>query len=618
MNYLRVYEIGKANPLTVSIPSLDEKLDRVAFPYQSKTVIGASLFSFLLGILLGIPTIGVNQFAGFTIIYASLAASIALYLYPAHIFYFNRLRSYREEMLRAVLRLSVHISLDMSLDAAFVRAADEVDGLLGDQLTDIKHRLQRKQASSLGEAMQPYVTWWNEVNPVFMKSIKLLQTASLSSEDQREQILGEIKETMLTNYTTLGKRFAEDLSNNAKKLIGVGVLLPILSLLVLPIISVFLPELVRPQLLAFIYIILFPTVTLLLAMNFSAKRIHVDTVRIQDAKEYTPVPDWVYIVCGMIIMLAAIPTIVEVQTAFGGSGTSIGFLSILRAWSFSFGLYVAAKLFTWYYTTSNHELWEEVRKVEDDLPHLLQSFSTYLSLNKSVENIIPAVAQDYRDFGFTDHPVVRAFDQVTNKMATSKKRLADLIEDTIQAIIPSNKVTAIISQILSFSKISQDSATRVSKMIREQVSSLKDLDDYLQTLLADSVSLIKSTILLLAPLLTSSAVTMSVAIVKSLVFITEQFQQLGEAFGLSGLELQLVDTSNIVPPVIIEAIVGIYLVEILLVLAYFQTLIEVGNDRYKMAESMNSSLNGFLIYSVLLFGGFYFVLNVLFPTITAG
>jgi hypothetical protein len=307
MAFSDIYQLGDSIPLGWNSEAMGKKLSFVLFPYNAKQVTATATLIMLAGTLLAAIAYFILPFAGYSILFLSMIAAIIAYIYPSHIFYAQAIGEYNEEMLRAVLRMTTFISMDTSIEYAFVETTSHLHGTLEKQFRQIKHDITRKQKMTLGEAMEPYIPVWNEINPVFVKSMRLLQTAALSSGEDRDKILSETVETMLLNYSTLGKRYAEELASNAQKLITVGILIPIMSLMLLPLLSIFLPQFTQPAMLAFVYIILFPTITLLMALNFGAKRIQVDTVRIQDAQEFRPIsPVIMWLAIGIAVVFPVI------------------------------------------------------------------------------------------------------------------------------------------------------------------------------------------------------------------------------------------------------------------------------------------------------------------------
>ena len=617
LSLIGIYDLGKSIPLPLNVREIDKRLAFMLFPYDSRAVINTALATLVVGIAAGLLFSPFSAFLSYTLTYAGFVLAGILYLYPTSIYYHHRIGEYNEEMLRAILRLSTFISMDTSLEFAFFETAEHLHGTLKIQFQDIKHCLERRTCTTLGEALGKYVDVWNEINPVFVKSLRLLQTAALSKKQDRDEILTETSDTILLNYTTLGKRFAEQLTNNAKKLVSMGVLFPILSLMLLPLLAVFMPDLIKPPLLAFLYVVLFPTLTLLMALSFSSKRIQVDTVRIEDSADFEPMPKSFLLMAAGIGLLIAVPTILYLPRVLARTaGNTETIYALIMGWLLSAGVAVGCYVYASMYERRYRKLWNEVYEIEQDLPHLLQSYSTYLTLNISTENVIPEVIDDYERFGFANHPVVKAFKKLHHYLLTGKQDIETLVRKRLRGILPSQKVVQIITQIVSFSRISQKSSARVAKMVREQTIGIYKLDDYMKTLLAESIGLINITTSMLAPLLCAAAVIMSVAIVKALTYITDQLNAIAAAFGTQNIAgVSLVDTSRIIPPIFIEVIVGMYLIETILILSFFATTINVGNDWYKFFQTFKANIVGFIIYTFILFGGYYFVVEFMFANI---
>jgi hypothetical protein len=318
--------------------------------------------------------------------------------------------------------------------------------------------------------------------------------------------------------------------------------------------------------------------------------------------------------CIGVAVVLAIPTLIFISSLTAGQADSESLRAIFLGWLIAAGIMLGVYIYAKVYTRRYKALWEDVYEIEQDLPHLLQSLSTYLTLNISTENAIVEVIDDYEKLGFAQHPVLKAFKRIKHTLMTSKESLNDIAARDLPQLLPSRKVNQILIQILSFGEVSQQSSAKVAKMVREQTVNIYKLDDYLKTMLAETVGLINITTSMLAPLLAAAAVIMSIAIVKSLTFITAQLQAIASTFGTS-MSLTLVDTSRVIPPVFIEVIVGLYLVETIIILSLFSTTVNVGNDRYKFFENLASNITGFIIYTVLLFGGYFFIVEVFFKRV---
>jgi hypothetical protein len=202
-------------------------------------------------------------------------------------------------------------------------------------------------------------------------------------------------------------------------------------------------------------------------------------------------------------------------------------------------------------------------------------------------------------------------------MIYSKKTVYDLMSKSFHKLCPSKKVNDILNQLMSFSRISQKSSARLAKTVREQVISLYKLDDYLKSMLAETVGLIGITCSMLAPLLCAAAVMMGLVIVKSLTYIMAQLESISKiGGGEGGMSLEFINITKIIPPTQIELVVALYLIETIIVLSFFVATINIGKDRFQIVKTILSNIGiGFAVYSLILFIGYYFMMNFLFAQV---
>ena len=617
MKLLDIYKLGKINPITLSFKNDEQRLKFAQFPYTSKEVNGAALLILITTILLTFASSYMSKFLVYFFMFVGFIITIITYIYPTHIYYSQVIMEYNEEMIKAIMRISNYISMSTSMDYAVVQTAKSLRGPLKKQFDDITNKLSRKIKTNLGDAIEEYVEIWNKINPIFVKSIRLLQTATMAPEEDRIKIIEETMESLMLDYSIAGKRAAEDLTTKSRSLIAFGVLLPVTSLMLLPLLSIFLPELIKPPLLVFLYNVLFPVGILLMVLAFSVKRIQVDTIVLAESPEYRKMPVWIYFACIAIIIIFAVPAVMHLNSINMNTPESAKqeyeLFPLFSVWLGSMGIMLAIYLFSSYYVRRYSKLWNEVRETEQDLPHLLQVFATFLSLNVSVENIFGIVVDDYKKHGFSKHPVVKIFSTLSRKLITSKDSLENLVDKVLKTMCPSKQVAHTLSQIISFTNISQESSAKVTKMIRQESISIQKLEDYMQTLLAETVSLINITIIMLTPLLCAIAVIMSIVIVKSLIFISDQLADIQNAFGSNQIAgLSLVNITAIIPPTVIEAIISIYFIEVFLVLSLFTSNIKVGSDTFNLMKTIKSNILGYLIYSSILFLGYLAIVELFF------
>jgi hypothetical protein len=615
MDFLKIYEIGRSIPFGFTIEKDEKKLKDIYFNYSSKEITATAIIIFSIILFFYLLAGFISGTLSMIILFMGLVVTIFIYIYPSHIYYSQVIMEYNEQMFKAVLSLSNFISMNTSLEFAFLQTTDLLRGILRKEFQLIINSMQRKDCSSLGEAFEVYVVKWNSVNKTFVKSLRLLQTALMAEEEEKDTIIKETIETLLINFKVHGKRSVEDLAQKSKNLISFGVLLPVMSLMLLPLLSIFMADFLPIGGLFFIYNVLFPTIMLLVALDFANKRIQIDSIKLEESPNYKKIPSWVYYIGLIIILLFSIPSFTHITAIDMTSPTSAekeySLKALVNVWLAGLGLILAILFISKYYIHKHKDEWNDVKLAEDDLPHLLHIFGTFLSLNISLENILPSIAKDYKEEGFKKHPVARVFSELSSKLLYAKGSLDRIINKTLMEICPSKKISTTLTQILSFAKISQESATKATKSIRSQTIATMELDDYIRTLLAETSSLISMAVTMLLPVLCGVAIIMSILIVKSIDFITQELAAITASLG-SEMDFNLINITTIIPPTILELIIIIYFIQMYLILSLFSTKIEIGNDRFKFAEKLANNTMGFWIFSIIIIGGHFMLIELFF------
>ena len=213
MDWTKIYSIGKRIP-SFRIKKADEKLKFILFPYTSKELISTSLAALIACMALAFALSFITKFFLYAFFFLGIILAIALYIYPTSIHYTKQIIDYKEEMLRALMKISTYVSMNSSLEYAMLHTKDELRGTLKLQFEDIFEKLRIKEKCTLGGAIEDYIGVWNENNPEFVKALKLLQTASMSPPKERDTIIEEVLETIILAYHESGKRFSNGLAGH--------------------------------------------------------------------------------------------------------------------------------------------------------------------------------------------------------------------------------------------------------------------------------------------------------------------------------------------------------------------------------------------------------------------
>ena len=233
-----------------------------------------------------------------------------------------------------------------------------------------------------------------------------------------------------------------------------------------------------------------------------------------------------------------------------------------------------------------------------------------------MENIFEEITEDYKKHGFKEHPSVSLLEKISFKLSNLKTNLKDFIRFDLKKFSSVKGFNEILEQISSFADFSLREAARVSKKLREQRINIVKLNDYILTLLNDTIALVSSTMMMLAPLLSAMAIIMSLFVVTFIKFLSEQLQSIANlgGDGSGAVTLQLIDINEIISPVYLELIIGFYVIEILLILAMIKSNMEDGYSTYNIVKTVKSAIIGFIIFTICLFAG-YMLFKAIFSSV---
>lgn len=606
---MQVYEIGRSFRKDFKT-SDDKKLKFTLFPYTGAEVVLTSIFFFFTFLIFGmfLEYLFSASILFTTMFFFGAMSSAILYIYPTRIYHLLKIMEYKREMLTSIMRFSTYLSMKSNLEYAIYNSIDYTKGILKVQFRDILLKLERKEYIDLGEAFKDYSTTWNEHSPDFVDALKLLEVATLTSGEKSEVILADAIDQIILSYNIEQKRNSEELSENIGKVVTAGILFPVMILMLIPLISVFLPNVIKASALFLLFNILLPGFLLIASLNFAAKRVQLKSIEIETSDDYIRVPKWIYILSFIIFLIFFIPSIVYFVIHDPGdvSYSGFGLETIFFAWLIPAGITIAIMIITYYYSSKNQKLWTKYEQIEDDLPHLLNYFSTYLELSVPFENIFKEVTNDYVRHGFKEHPTVGLLSKISFNLSHLKISLKKYLEYDIKKISTVKSLNEIFKQIASFSEFSLKEAAKISKRIRSQRVDIVKLNDYILTLLNSPIGLVSTTISMLAPLLSALAIIMSLFIVTFIKYLTGSLETIANmgSIGSQRVDINLIDIDKIISPVYLELIIGFYIVEIILILSFLKSNLKYGYSNFNIIKDIGKSQMGFIIFTIFLFAGY--------------
>jgi hypothetical protein len=238
----------------------------ILFPLLVMVVGG--LLGYILPILMGgDPTI-------FFVVFFLFVGLILFYLLTKLPFFLAK--SWRlaasNQMIQCIFFIVTYMRHTSNIENALNFAAEHLSGPLALDMKKILWDVETERYESARESLDAYLTQWRESNSEFVEAFNLIQSSLLESEETRRlELLDKSLDTILSETYEKMLRYAHDLHSPLTMLHMMGIIMPILGLVILPLI-VSIMEGIRWYYIATLYNIVLPIAVYMMGKNILATR----------------------------------------------------------------------------------------------------------------------------------------------------------------------------------------------------------------------------------------------------------------------------------------------------------------------------------------------------------
>lgn len=592
---------------------------------------GLTMFLFLL----------LFKSVGLMLLLIILPLTIFLYIYSYPAFNAQVLKVQTgDEAIKIILYMVIYLKLNPNFEGAVVYAVSHTHGPL---TTDIKKAiwdLQTGSARTIEEALSVYMPKWVVWNEDFVRSISLLYGVLIEpSEEGRENILKKSLDFLLVNTHRKMKNYVENISGSINILHVLGILLPVIGLIMFPLISMFLYDFVNP-----LYIGIGYTVVLPLLLYFLVKRIllkrpsafivpdiskHPDlpppktfTVKIWNQKIFVPVLH-VSAIIGLLIMIYGI---LHFGTLYGKLSylpdaakedllkqeAKISIENILSTLSITGGIGAAVFLYFYLNSFQRIQIRNDIKNIESEFQVGLFSLGNYLSEGYPIEKSIEKSIDEYEKLGMEKRPMYFFFSGLLQNIKNSGMTFKRAIFDKERGLIryfPSVLIEEVMQVLSSASEKSSVLLGKVSKTIGSYIEDLNNIEAKIRELLEDVRSGLRMQGSLIIPIVCAIVASLGIFILSMIMHISCELNKIEKSFGVdifgggSSLISELIGSfSRVMPMTVLQIIVGIYTIEIVVIISMLLNGIENGFDNTSRDHMIASTLKSALIV--------YFIVNI--------
>ncbi|TAL48216.1 hypothetical protein EPN87_01080, partial [archaeon] len=532
-------------------------------------IIIPSLVGLAFGVLLGM------------LLLSSIFAMICFayfYAYPQHYSNIFRIRA-SSEMVLAIVYMTISMRVSRNIENAVKFASENLTGPLSQDLKKLLWDVYIRKYSSVDEALAGFIGKWKADNEEFTEAIYIIQNALAESSVKLEKALDESITVVLNGNKERMKHYAQDLRTPVNIINSMGILLPIIGLVFFPIIGIFMPGLVQPVFLIVGYDILLPIGVYWMMQSYLEKRPY--TFHQPDLSRHPKFIREQFLNKIFFTSIAIAVSVVSVASYFLVS--TQGFLNMLISSLFiTAGVGGSIVFYMIFSTRKKIEVRKEIVIVESEFAEALLQLSEQIERGMPIETAIKKMRSNIKNLS-----IAKFFDKIVYNIETFGMTFEQAVFDRKAGAIrdyPSNMIEAILRAITEISKRGMDSAAKAANSIARYLKDVHTVEEELKEILSEVTSTMEIQALLLAPLTAGIVVALTAMVSQILQAFGQAIQQIESTLSASGpagaagnIALgSIININGMMPIEVFQIIVGVYMMEIVVMLAMFMSTINNG------------------------------------------
>ena len=560
------------------------------------------------------------------------------------------------QMVPAILYIVIYMKQNSNFERAVQFAAEHLEEPLSLDFRKVFYDVEIGRYSSIKESVDNYLETWRESGIEFIEAFHLIESSLYEpSEDRRIQTLEKALQVILDGVYDKMLKYSHDVKSPLTNIYMLGIILPTLSLAILPLASTMLGGLIQWYHILMLFNVIIPFMVLYLTMNVMMGRpggYGEQSLLEKNPLYYKYNTNKYFVKSGLMMLpffiLGILPLICrytnlpialglqrdytwnQIGMGFFGQGGVLGIVEINGKLSGPFGtlsLFLSllvpisiAFMFIIAYNMKTKELIKErerYKQVEGEFASSLFQLGNRLGDGIPAEIAFAKVAESTK--GTHAEGFFRIVNENIHNLGMSLEEA--LFNSRRGAIIfyPSHLIATSMRILIESVKKGLKISARALMSISEYVKNIRKIDDRLRDLLADVISDMSSNMTFLAPLLAGIVIGLAGMITTILSTLSELIKvsitETGELALTGGLTnvLGIFKVGEMIPTYWLQVVVGIYLIEIVFILTSTLVTVKAGKDSLETTyETGNNLKKAIVFYSVVAFA------SILALTLLAG
>ncbi len=614
----------KVNPDKDTAKSLQAAIDFTELKTTPTAVMSAMVFTMFVFVILGAAVILLTGNFTFGVVTIIAGLGIGYYILKYPIGYVKTLRvRASSQVVLAILYMVVSMRISPNLERALRFAAANVTGDLAIDLRKLLWDIEFGKYVSADQAISVYIEKWKTENEEFAEALRLIKDSQTQAYEAVDRTLDEALKVVLEETKNRMKHYTQDLRMPVMIIHMMGIVLPVLGAIMAPLASVFLSSSFRPELFVIGYDIVLPLI-IVWFINATLKKRPVTFSEIDIVEHPDIPPQGSFLIkragkkiafpafpVAFIIILAIcllpilyfsshpeylVPSAEQIEKGLQFPPEAL-LMSILIVLGVGFGLAV-------YFILSSFQsvkIQEKIEKTEGQFELALFQLGNRAKSGVPTEVAIEKSIDDLKDLEISD--LFKRVLRNLRELGSSSFRDA-LFNPKFGALryYPSKLIKNVMYTVADTAEKGVAYASNSMLTISRYLKNVKETQEYIRDMLSETVSSMKFQAYMLTPIITGLIVSMSEIITKVFLTLITRLNKvgfLGDANLISSVDL-FKQVKTAMSPGVFQLIVGIYLVEVIIILGFFMTKISHGQNKaleYNTAGKM--LIIGIIMYLVV-------------------
>jgi len=620
--------------MKISSDKEEEFKNAIIFSRLNISSSGSTSLSVSLGLIL-IPAeillfiLGLFDFTAL-LLFASLTFFLLYYLYR---YPFLRARIVRtkasSELVLTVLYMAIALRDVPNLENAIKFAASNLTGPISYDLRKLIWDVAVGKYTNVEDALDIFMDKWRRGNEEFIDALEMLRASAHQSHKKRMKMLDESIQVVLNGTTVRMERYSRELKMPVMLTFGIGIILPVMTLIMLPVAMIFLQEIISISFLILFYNVILPMILYwFINMNLERKPPTISQPDVSKSKDVAPLGKFkigkeifsilpVAIIVLVIFMGIGIPLVYEnyvknsmcrdwikcdfkytckprgltlseeaCKIIIADVSTPIMY-SLIPIW----GISLSFITYSFLNSVGKTKLRDRVRKIEKEFGVALFQLGYQISGGKPIENALENAKKKLKKY-----EISKLYEKILRNIKMFGMTFNKAVFDRQYGVIkeyPSQLIDSVLRIIGETSKKGMHLASISMITISKYLDGIHKVGERIRELLDETVSSMDLLSKFLIPLIAGVTVAMTMIVINILSILSLEISELTEgakipSFGgfLFGLWKGAIDVSTSV----VSLVVGIYTIETTILLSMFINGLKNGEDKISEGEILWKNL----------------------------